>query len=281
MSLKCVSQAQGAKHDWVMLDAAKTIIPLPRERILYTSPPRTTLSLQTPNSYPGKEPLAIHSSSGTAFVTTQRLKEPQLVYLPTAPTEQLQSFSAPILNLQDTHVDAPFFGANSWAGILKPVTGGGISAQHAYVKLSMTFKEGGAFDLANMYERVKETLSQAVEVARESGRSQRADLSDVTLEQLPAYEETEVASQRPTVPIQQPTPTPTPTKAAADPTQRDTSAVSSSDDEQIPESRDTATSNARMQLPNEPPPGYDESQQSSVVHTLEQSVRRLEGRPFN
>ncbi|KAL9046436.1 MAG: hypothetical protein Q9214_000723 [Letrouitia sp. 1 TL-2023] len=263
-----------------MLDAAKTIIPLPREKILYASPPRTTLSLQTPNSYPGKEPLAVHSSSGTAFVTNQRLKELQLVYLPTAPTEQLQSFSAPILNLQDTHVEAPFFGANSWAGILKPVTGGGISAQHAYVKLTMTFKEGGAFDLANMYERVKETLSQAVEVARESGRSQRADLSDVTLEQLPAYEETET-SQGSTVPIQQPTPIPTPTKPAADLTQRDSSVAVPSGEEQLPESGDMVTSHARSQLPDEPPPGYDESQQSSVVHNLEQSVRQSEGRSLN
>lgn len=145
----------------------------------------------------------------------------------------------------------------------------------------MTFKEGGAFDLANMYERVKETLSQAVEVARESGRSQRADLSDVTLEQLPAYEETESTSQGPTVPIQQPTPIPTPTKAAADPPQSDSSAAVPSNDEQLPESRDMATSHARTQLPDEPPPGYDESQQSSVVHNLEQSVRQSEGRSLN
>lgn len=145
----------------------------------------------------------------------------------------------------------------------------------------MTFKEGGAFDLANMYEQAKEVLSQAVEVARESGRSQRADLSDLPLEQLPAYEETESTSQELTIPIQQPTPIPTPTRATADPTQRDSSATVPSDDERISESRDMAASHAQTELPDEPPPGYDESQQSSVVHNLEQSARRSEGKPLN
>lgn len=64
-----------------MLDSNQRFVPLPQERILYTSPSRTTLSLQTPNSYPGKEPLAINSSSGKTYVTNQRVGEPQLLSL--------------------------------------------------------------------------------------------------------------------------------------------------------------------------------------------------------
>lgn len=254
--------------NWVMLDSNQRFVPLPRERVHFTSPPRTTLSLQTPNSYPGKEPLAITSSSGTAFVTNQRI-----VYLPATPTTQLQSFSAPILNLQDTHVDAPFFGANSWSGILKPVNGGNIPAHHAYVKLSMTFKDGGAFDFASTYERIKETAAQAVEVARESGRQQGPNLSDINLEQLPAYEEISGTTSAPIgPPLQQPIPL---TSAVSSQEQRDTGIVLSSDDERHPKSQPppAAASDQQYPPPNEPPPGYEEVQQSSVADNLEQRLR--------
>lgn len=60
-------------HSWVMLDDGHNFVPLPREKILFTSPPRTTLSLETSNSYPGKEPLAISCSGGTAYLTNQRV----------------------------------------------------------------------------------------------------------------------------------------------------------------------------------------------------------------
>jgi hypothetical protein len=89
--------------------------------------------------------------------------------LPANPTPQLQSFSAPLLNLHDTHVSAPFFGPNVWTAALQPVAGGGIPANHAFVELKMVFKEGGAFDFHSQFERIKERLQQAVDNARESG----------------------------------------------------------------------------------------------------------------
>ena len=58
-----------------MLDEHKRFVPLPGEQILFTSPPRTTLALQTSNTYPGKEPLAIHSAGGVAFLTNQRVSD--------------------------------------------------------------------------------------------------------------------------------------------------------------------------------------------------------------
>ncbi|KAL8797618.1 MAG: hypothetical protein Q9182_007168 [Xanthomendoza sp. 2 TL-2023] len=261
---------------WVMLDSNRNFVPLSGERILFTSPSRTSLSLQTPHSYPGKEPLSISSSGGTAYITNQRI-----VYLPTAPTPQLQSFSAPILNLQDTHVDAPFFGANSWTGILKPVPGGGIPRNHAYIKISMTFKDGGAFDFATTYERLKETITQAVEVARESGGHQgAAALSDINLEQLPAYEEvgnTTALSAAPPPPLQQPTPI-APTAAPSYTPQRDSGvAISAAEDEERHPKPSAATApQEQMPHPDEPPPGYEEAQQqhsSSVAENLERNLR--------
>lgn len=64
-----------------MLDEGHHFVPLPREKTLFTSPPRTALSLDAGNPYPGKEPLAINSASGTAYLTNQRVS---LVSLPLA-----------------------------------------------------------------------------------------------------------------------------------------------------------------------------------------------------
>ncbi|KAL8760645.1 MAG: hypothetical protein Q9184_003182 [Pyrenodesmia sp. 2 TL-2023] len=192
----------------------------------------------------------------------------EVVYLPTSPTAQLQSFSAPILNLQDTHVDAPFFGANSWTGILTPVSGGNIPAHHAYVKISMTFKEGGAFEFASTYERIKETITQAVEVARESGGQQGPDLSDINLEQLPAYEEVgTTVSSAPPPPLHQPSPI----------APRGSGRVLSSEVDENPKQPAAPSSNQQYPPPDEPPPGYEEAQQNSIADDLEQRLRNSSG----
>jgi hypothetical protein len=60
-------------NSWVMLSETEGFVRLPGERTLFTSPPRTTLSLQTPNTYPGAQPLSISSSAGFAFLTNQRV----------------------------------------------------------------------------------------------------------------------------------------------------------------------------------------------------------------
>ena len=68
-------------NSWVMLDESKNFVPLPKEKVLFTSPPRTTLALQTPNTYPGKTPLNLSSSGGVAFLTNQRVG-PLVLYRP-------------------------------------------------------------------------------------------------------------------------------------------------------------------------------------------------------
>ncbi|KAI4123190.1 MAG: hypothetical protein LQ338_005386 [Usnochroma carphineum] len=175
------------------------------------------------------------------------------------------------MNLRDTHVDAPFFGANSWTGIVEPVSGGNIPPHHACVKLSMTFKDGGAFDFASTYERIKETTAQALEIARENGR-QGPDVSDITLEQLPAYEEVGTTiSSAPPPPLQQPSPiSPTVTQHAP---QRDSGITMSSDDERHPKPPAAPVSDLHYPPPSDPPPGYEEVQQNSVADNLEQRLR--------
>lgn len=193
----------------------------------------------------------------------------QLIYLPADPTPKFQSFSAPILNLQDTHVSAPFFGPNTWYGVLQPVTGGGIPAHHPFVKLKMTFKEGGAFDFSSTYERIKESLIQAAETARESGRT--VDLAGVDLEQLPAYEEVgEAGRVVPSAPppIQRPVPI-SPTRSSRPPL-LDSETVPLPDNAKPP----TNESSNHIPPPDGPPPGYEETQRNTIANSLEESVRR-------
>lgn len=188
-----------------------------------------------------------------------------MVYLPTNPTPQLQSFSAPLLNLQDTYVDAPFFGANFWAGTVKPVTGGGIPAHHAFVEIKMTFKDGGAYDFDSTFKTVRDELRHAIEIAQESGRATRrnrdVNLSDVNLDQLPAYKEVSEAATIPAGPLDSQTQAPF-----------FDSPLSSSSSNLIP------TTSPRQQQhyepPNEPPPGYEEAQRSSISNSLEDSERQ-------
>ncbi|KAI9814609.1 MAG: hypothetical protein M1827_003165 [Pycnora praestabilis] len=261
---------------WVMLAGNGGFVPLPSERILYTSPPRTTLTIQTPNTYPGKSPLAITSSAGCVYLTNQRI-----VYLPASPTPHLKSFSAPILNLHDTHVSAPFFGPNVWTGTLQPTSGGGIPPTHAIVELKMTFKEGGAFDFHSNFERINERLHQAVDMARESGQTINdgieqggmgggamagVNMAAVHLDELPAYEAPSAAP--PLAPMPAPRPRASPQSQAP-----------AFNDGGFPPMPNTARgtirpSNSVVNPPNEPPPGYEEVQRDSVANELEGRLRR-------
>lgn len=184
------------------------------------------------------------------------------------------------MNLQDAHVHAPFFGANVWTGILQPVTGGGIPPHHTFVEIKMTFKEGGAFDFHSTYERIRESLSQAIELAREggqmtgnSGPMAGVDLSTVHLDQLPAYED--VGPSRPVQPVRLAQPIPFSPPSGAPPLMRDSGVLLPSDEERNAKSAsDQSPSSDHAEVPTEPPPGYDEVQRSSVVDNLEESIRR-------
>lgn len=235
-----------------MLHERDGFVRLPNEQVIYASPPRTSLSLQPLRSYTGNDRLSVQSSSGCIYLTNQRVRLPltvytpsnkqsQVVYLPAQNTKDLQSFSAPLLNLHDTHVSAPFFGPNVWIALVQPVSGGGIPPSLHAVQLKVTFKEGGAFDFHANFERIKERLRDAVEVSQEGSRGSRAvNMASVHLDELPAYEG--------------PRNGPAPPPPAATESQQ-------------------GGQEAGLE-PSGPPPGYEEVQQQSVANELEERLRR-------
>jgi len=239
-----------------MLHDQEGFVRLPNERLVYSSPPRTSMSLTPPSGYKGGESLSVQSSAGCIHLTNQRvsifplifyifnLNPSQVVYLPASSTNDFQSFSSPLLNVRDSHVSAPFFGPNVWTALVQPVSGGGISASLPAVQMKVTFREGGAFDFHTNFERIKERLQQAVENTNEGTRGQQTvDLSAVHLEELPAYDAPLNASQniRPS--------------------------------ENPEESQSSRASDAGTE-PVEPPPCYEEVQSQSVAHELEERLRR-------
>ncbi|EEH20945.2 hypothetical protein PABG_03176 [Paracoccidioides brasiliensis Pb03] len=247
---------------WVMLHETERFILLPNERIMYTSPPRTSLLLQSSNPGSGNDQLSIQSHTGCVYLTNQRI-----VYLPAYPTSEFQSFSAPMLNLQDTYVSAPFFGPNVWTAQVKPVAGGGIPASNVSIQLKMTFKDGGAFDFHSAFERIKERLQQAMEHAQETRSGTNAfapvNFSEVHLEELPAYE----GPGRPTEPDDA---IGLPAFSPVDP--RGQNEYVSNQQTNTGIRRDSSTE-TRDTNPTEPPPGYEEVQQQSVANALEARIR--------
>jgi hypothetical protein len=169
--------------------------PLPDEQTLYTSPLRIGLSISVPGHYPAKQqhPFSLTHPNGQLFLTNRRV-----IYLPDKATDKLQSFAAPILNLHDSHVTAPFFGPNAWLALLQPVPDGGIpTPSGGVVELKFTFKDGGAFDFHGSYDRVRERLQQVIgslgadgnNAAGSSAVLNNANLAAVNLDELPAYQE--------------------------------------------------------------------------------------------
>lgn len=167
--------------------------------------------------------------------------------------------------------------------MLQPVYGGGIPPQHVELEITMEFREGGAFDFSTTFDRLKERLKQAVDVARESGLTTGdgtdvgdgrgggalagVNLNTVHLEDLPAYEE----SQRDTV-VSPTDGMPSPAMgssgvpgASSPPLVETASPVVSPEPQQEP-----------FQPPSEPPPGYEEVQRGSIADELERMVRRNE-----
>jgi hypothetical protein len=201
-----------------------------------------------------------------------------VIYLPVSPTPELQSFAVPILNVQDSRVAAPWFGANKWEAVIQPVYGGGIPGQHAQLELTMEFKEGGAFDFSSTFERLKERLKQAVDVARESGHGTGdgvdsgdgrgggplagVNMDNLHLEDLPAYEE---SRSHPVVAAADQLPRP--------PISRDSVLDPSSPERASKPSPVPSPQQERFEPPSEPPPGYEEVQRDSLADEMERRLR--------
>ncbi|OBT71245.1 hypothetical protein VF21_09471 [Pseudogymnoascus sp. 05NY08] len=250
-----LKSATDRMKSWVMVSpqSSEPFVKLPNERILYRSPIRTSLTLSSPpNTHSSTQPWSVSSDGGVAYITNQRI-----VYIPTTSSPSLTSFSCPILNLYDTYVRAPFFGANYWTASVRPVAGGGIPPSLALIDLRMTFREGGAFDYHNVFELIKERLHQAVQAARDAGRNvggaggvDQEVLQGLHLEQLPAYEPAAVAPGAGAAGgAREAPPPPVDAQPRAEP--------------------ETAAAQ-----PDEPPPGYEEAQAQAVGIDLDQRLRR-------
>jgi hypothetical protein len=241
--------------NWVMLEPTQGFVRLPGEKPIFKSPPRTSLAITTPKNYPGTNPLNINSSAGIAYLTNQRL-----VYLPTKPTPEFQSFSAPLLNLHDSHVNVPWFGANAWQCVVQPVPGGNLPSSHAAIELKLTFNDGGAPDFHSNFERIKERLHQAVEAARDSGVTLNAagfvggvNMDSVHLEQLPTYEGSR--NDRVAPALDEPPPDVV-TIAAPTPV------------------RPATQTQASFVPPPDAPPGYEETQHRSLQEELDRRLNQ-------
>ncbi|KAF1977460.1 hypothetical protein BU23DRAFT_577987 [Bimuria novae-zelandiae CBS 107.79] len=256
------------KNSWVMLAEGSGYTPLPGETTLYQSPPRTTLSLQSSHKNHPSEAYSQQCKSGVIYLTNRRI-----IYLPVSPTPTFQSFAVPILNVSDSRVTAPWFGANKWEAVVTPVYGGGIPPTHTSLELVMEFKEGGAFDFATTFERLRERLRQAVDVAQSAGTTDGVEadgrgagalagvnLGSVHLEDLPAYEDTR---QHARLPDALPSPPLGRGRDSIGTVETGSSANRSSPPLGSPVQEG-------FEPPNEPPPGYEEVQQRS--NTLWQSI---------
>jgi len=59
---------------WVMTaPGTEGFVKLPNERIIYTSPPRTSLQISTPNPFPGSQPFTTKNDAGVVYITNQRV----------------------------------------------------------------------------------------------------------------------------------------------------------------------------------------------------------------
>lgn len=114
---------------------------------------------------------------------------------------------------------------------------------------------------------MKETLAQAMETARASGRPVNTGAGglDVDLEQLPAYEELGGGGGgRAPVQLQRPTPVaPNGTHRPAPPANNGVVGL-----------EPAASSAVAASTPDEPPPGYEEVLQGSVANELERRVEK-------
>ena len=61
------------EDSWVMLTRDGKIVPIPNEKILYTSRTRVSLELSTPKELRVDEPFGIKSSDGFVYITNERV----------------------------------------------------------------------------------------------------------------------------------------------------------------------------------------------------------------
>ncbi|KAL5615159.1 hypothetical protein BROUX41_005216 [Berkeleyomyces rouxiae] len=224
------------KHSWVMLSQDKDIIRLPHEHIRLVTGHRISLELGAAKAFQSESqpPFSIKSDDGTAYITTQRL-----IYIPARPTEAFQSFTAPILNLEDSHISSPWFGSWYWTASMTPVSQGGIPPEIPRVEVKLTFKDGGHNEFMARFVEIKERLYHIRDIEQETGQA----IGSIPEEQLPAYSPQTLGVPR-----------------------------GAGNTAPYGHSRSGSTA-SQNRSPNEPPPGYEEAQAQQVSMRLEDHIR--------
>ncbi|KAK9370038.1 hypothetical protein V1509DRAFT_618356 [Lipomyces kononenkoae] len=157
--------------NWVMLsrNPVDAYVPLPNEITIYRAPQRTSFKLRqvgnqsssTSSVYPGNIsstalPVKYDASHGQLLLTSHRV-----IYLADSPSSVFQSFAAPLRNVHDAHVTQPWFGPNMWSSVVVAVQDGGLPTDTP-LELTITFKDGGAFEFHDCFERIRERMQEGV-----------------------------------------------------------------------------------------------------------------------
>ncbi|KAK0641184.1 hypothetical protein B0T16DRAFT_419383 [Cercophora newfieldiana] len=225
------------EDSWVMLTRDGKIVPIPGEKILFTSRTRVSLEVTTPKELQVAEPFSIKSGDGIVFITNQRV-----IYLPVFSTEHFRSFFSPILNFSDTHVQSSWVGPWSWSGIVRPVPGGGVPMGIPRIEVKLTFRNGGHSDFQSKFEWLKERLHHALELGMAPGQNPGQNF-----EPPPPYDPD----------------APGPSSGGPGPGgSTDNNQAGASDQNQPPQPP-----------PDEPPPDYLEAQTSAVTIQYEERMR--------
>ncbi|KAI9837882.1 MAG: hypothetical protein M1838_004725 [Thelocarpon superellum] len=218
--------------NWVMLTRDGGFVPLPGEQLMYTSPARTSLDVDSAAGLPGKLANNLKCNHGHVHLTNRRAR--QLIYLPDAPTSSFSSLASPLENVYDGRIVVPYLGPNAFTSVLRTATGGGLPREQRYLQVKLTFNEGGAYDFHQTFVRLRERVGDAIHDARANGEitgdgpHASLHLNGVHLDDLPAYE---------------------------------TGSTTSSLPPEQTRSRMTASST----VPRGPPPAYDESMTDTVT----------------
>ncbi|CAK7200012.1 hypothetical protein SEUCBS139899_002700 [Sporothrix eucalyptigena] len=259
---------------WVMMSREGEVVKLPGEKIYYKVRSRIGLDVSTPKSLPNATPFSVKSDSGIVYVTNNRV-----IYIPARPTETFKSFSAPILDFEDTRVASSFFGPWSWNAVVKPTVGGGIPSDVPRLELKMTFKEGGHDAFQNKFEVMKERLSYARTLQQETGQV------IPTGEDLPRYEAAAPNTSGPSTQPPAPAPVVGSSLSASDAKEREALGhFEQSREQQAANATAAGTidasqgSSLRGQTssvtPDEPPPDYEEAQAQAIDNRFEENERQ-------
>jgi hypothetical protein len=128
--------------NWVTLDPHQRPLPLSGEKI-FLEVASVTASIR-----PASAPAAAKalSATGTAFISNKRF-----VYVSSTPQGAggLSSLSSPLSHFQDGRFVQPFFAANYYEAVLRPVPDGGLSEPHT---IRLDFREGRGFEFASAVE---------------------------------------------------------------------------------------------------------------------------------